>query len=513
MSDEKPLPKWLIPGLALFKLFIHLLTNTNYSFHRDEYLYLTEGLQPAWGYLEIPPLTAFIASIIQFLGGSLFITRLFPALIGGAMVWLIGKLVQALGGKTWAVVIACAALIISPAFLRTHTLFQPVSFNQFNWFLVGYLLVRLVQSQQGRYWYYLGIMAGIGMLTKYSIAFYLLSLFVALLISRHRSWFGTRYPYLALLIALVIASPNLLWQYTNGFPLFRHMEELRETQLVNVSTIEFVLNQFLMNFSASIIWIGGLIYLLRHRAASDFRFLGWAYLFTFGLLVFMSGKPYYLLGAYPILFVFGGLAMTQWIRRESRQMVLAGTLVFFNLTSIPMGLPVFPLESMKKYCTFVSNYMGMGQLLVWEDGKSRPLPQDYADMVGWEEMARRVGKFYNSLTPEQQKDCLIWGGSYGHAGAMQHYREKYQLPDNIYSLSSSFVLWANPQADFKTQILVSDERFDSSEWYHQVDLVDSVRNADARDPGYIYYRTDPKVDVKERWKQSIREVKAGYGIE
>ena len=228
MPQTQNIPAWLIPGLALSKLTIHLLTNTLYAFHRDEYLYLTEGLYPAWGYLEIPPLTAFIASLIQFLGGSLFITRLFPALAGVLVVWLICRMVQHLGGGQWAILIATVAFIISPAFLRTNTLFQPVSFNQLNWVLLGYGLIRLVQTQQAKYWYLLGMIAGIGVLTKYSVVFYMLALLVALLLSPQRKWLATRHPYIALGIALLIAAPNLLWQYQHQFPVLHQIVKSRE---------------------------------------------------------------------------------------------------------------------------------------------------------------------------------------------------------------------------------------------------------------------------------------------
>ena len=164
--------------LAIFKLLIHLLTNTNYSFHRDEFLYLAEGQHLSWGYMEVPPVIAVLGWLAQSLGGSLFMVRLLPALIGSLTVFLIGVMVRDLGGKKWAQIFACAAFILSPAFMRSNTLFQPVSFNQFCWFLSAFLIVRIIKTQDPKQWLYLGIAAGVGILTKYSIAFFFAAFFI-----------------------------------------------------------------------------------------------------------------------------------------------------------------------------------------------------------------------------------------------------------------------------------------------------------------------------------------------
>jgi len=162
----------LLLVFAALKLLLHFLTNTNYGFHRDEFLYLTIGERLAWGYMEVPPVIAVFGKLALRLGGHLFFVRLFPALIGGITVFLLGVMVKELGGKKWAQSFACLAFILSPAFMRSNTLFQPVSFDLFCWFLASFFIVRLVKYQQPKYWFYLGIVAGLGFLTKYSIVFF-----------------------------------------------------------------------------------------------------------------------------------------------------------------------------------------------------------------------------------------------------------------------------------------------------------------------------------------------------
>ena len=158
---------------------------------------------------------------------------------------------------------------------------------------------------------------------------------------------------------------------------------------------------------------------------------------------------------------------------------------------------------MEDYGAFAAEYLGMDSLLKWEDGKTYPLPQDYANMMGWEELAERVGRLYNALPKEQQASCMILTGNYGHAGALIHHADQYQLPKNIQSLSSSFMLWADEQITYDNQFLILDVRQDSSDWFYQNILVDSIQTENAGDPGYIYYRTAPKLDVSKAWHDLV----------
>lgn len=161
----------IIYFFGLLKLLIHFFTNTNYSFHRDEYLYLDQGNHLGLGFMEIPPLLPVISKIIGWLGSSVFITRLFPALVGMATIILAGMIVKNLGGKKWAIMFTCGGLLLSPAMLGSNTLFQPVSFNQFFWFLSAYLLLQAIKTEQPKFWYLLGGSIGFGFLMKYSIVF------------------------------------------------------------------------------------------------------------------------------------------------------------------------------------------------------------------------------------------------------------------------------------------------------------------------------------------------------
>lgn len=503
----------IIIFFAFTKLIIHLIFNTNYGFHRDEFLYLALGDHLAWGYMEVPPVIAIFGKIALILGGDLFIVRLFPALIGFVMILLIGIMVKDLGGKKWAQAFACIAFILSPAFLRTNTLFQPVSFNQLCWFLSAVLIIKLIKSQNPKFWYYIGLVAGLGILTKYSIAFFLTAFFFGLLLTPHRRWLKTKYPYIALGIALVISCPNLLWQFQHNLPIVTHMTELSQTQLKNVQIPGFMTSQFLMHNAGLYVWLPGLLYLFFSTKMSPYKILGWIYLLIILLLVLLSGKGYYSMGAYLMLMAVGGIAIESLVESKAAWLkyVLVCLFVTLSIPLVPYGMPVLAIENMQKYCTYMKDKFKLDGPLRWEDGKIYSLPQDYADMHGWEEISVRVSKIYNSLSPEEQKSCLIYGGSYGHAGSINYYREKYNLPE-AYSFNGSHIMWMPDSVNFDNQIMIDDVSQTSSTWFNNMELVDQVQNPYAREPGYIYYRSNPKIDVKKRWLELVKERKEEYNF-
>ena len=506
--------RWKLVFLfAALKFFMHLLTNTNYSFHRDEFLYLGLGEHLAWGYMEVPPVIAVLGTIAMNLGGDLWIVRLFPALMGSISIVLVGVMVRDLGGKQWAQTLACLAVLISPAFLRSNTLFQPVSFNQFCWFLSAFFVVRLIRYEHPKYWFYIGSIAGIGFLTKYAIVFFYAALLVAILLTPHRKWLKTKYPYIAFGIAMLIALPNLVWQFQHNFPVAQHMAELSQTQLKNVQALGFLKAQVRTHHAALIIWVSGLLYLFSSKRLSNYRVLGWTYVGVILLLVLLSGKSYYALGAYMMLMAVGGIAAESFLENKAKGLKygLVCILLVVTVPILPYGLPLLPAKEMERYSAFMKDRFSLDGPLIWEDAKLHSLPQDYADMHGWEEMAEKVSRLYHSLSPSEQQSCLLYGGSYSHASSINYYRKKYDLPE-VYSFVGSHLIWAPDSVDFNRQIMIDDVLQTQSSRFKNMQFVDSIQHLYAREPGYIYYLTEPKVDVKHEWSESVARRKSVFNF-
>ncbi|MEL6537250.1 MAG: glycosyltransferase family 39 protein, partial [Bacteroidota bacterium] len=458
-----------------------------------------------------PPMIAWLAKVAIILGKTTFTVRLLPALAGCMSIFLVVRLVKHLGGSFPSQVLAGIALLFSPALLGSNTLFQPVSFNQLGWLALTYLFVRLYQTQDAKYWYGIGIVAGLALLTKYSVAFWMVGLAASLLWPANRKWLATRHPYLAVGIALLMFLPNLFWQINHHWPLLAHMETLREEQLVNVKPINFLTSQLFSQGGFVWIWLAGLIGTWIVPTLRPYRWISLAYLITLGLLLFLSGKSYYLAGAYTSLFVLGALTWDHWLKQSKKSMVLGGTLALFTIPLLPLAIPILPLDSMVKYGQYVRDEIGLEGPFRWEDGEVRDLRQDYADMHGWEEMVQHVAEYYHTLPPEEQAKTHLYGGSYGHAGAINFYREQYDLPE-AHSFSASFIMWIPEEFPYSNQIQIDDNWQTSSDFFENFVFVDSNHHEYARDPGYIYGKSVPLIDVNAAWGELVRAEKAEFGF-
>ncbi len=492
--------------LASAKLVLFAMFHEGYGLHRDEYLYLAEARHLAWGFLEVPPLTPIIGALALKLGGGVAVIRLFPTLAGIVGLWATLALVRIMGGDRLAAWIAGLAVLSSPAYLGANLLFQPVSFNQMWWALLALMAAWAVARNDPRYWYGFGAVLGLAWLTKYSVAVFGLAVFGGLASTPQRRQLRSPHFWLGLGLGGLIALPNILWQVGHHFPVLNHMEQLRDSQLVNVDWIGYVSYQLVVHGVGVLVWIAGLWWLLRSRRARPYRWMGISWLLLAALFLLLQGKGYYTLGSYFMLMAGGGSALANWLAGRPRAWRVAVLLALGlgNIPLLPYAIPCLPVEKMVAYGAWMRENVHFALPLRWEDGRYYPLRQDYADMQGWEEMVKNVARLYHSLPLAEQRRCLIWGGSYGHAGALLYYQSKYDLPAPV-SLNSSFALWAPDSVHAEAMILLDDQRISTSEVYESVELIDSVRNPLARDPGYLYYLSRPKVDLQNAWEAAKRE--------
>ncbi len=194
--------------------------------------------------------------------------------------------------------------------------------------------------------------------------------------------------------------------------------------------------------TAIIVWATGLLLLLFHPKFARYRFVSLAYLLIFAFLLKMNGKAYYLLAAYPMLFAAGGAEIEYWLKNTGLQTVATILMIAPNLLLLPVVLPVLPINQALTFFDYYRQHLKfMDFAVTWEDHKKHRTTQDYADMLGWDEIARKTASVYHQLTPAQQQRTVIFADNYGEAGALHVYRNRYQLPE-VVCLNSSFALWA-----------------------------------------------------------------------
>jgi hypothetical protein len=511
ISSKRPNYRWFILIFVGIKIVLNLFAMPHFGFHRDELLHLVLADHLDWGYKEVPPFIALLAFItVKVFGSSVFAARIFTTLCSGLIVWLTGQITLELGGRKFAIALACLALIFAPAFAASGYLFQPVVFDQFWWVLAVWLLVKYINTQSVMFLYLLGAAVGLGMLTKYSMAFFTFALLGAVLISRQRKILFNKHLLGAILVTTLVFLPNAIWQYVHHFPFITHMRQLKEEQLQYNNTTDFIVQQFLVNGIALLVWLAGFISLLFSFQLRRYRFLAFAYMLIFLFLVLMQGKAYYLFGAYPMLFAAGGFAFERVLKSAGKPIRVAIIALFTipNLLLFPIVLPVLTINQTLAWFRFTSKMHFMDFTVTWEDHEKHATTQDYADMFGWEEMTQKAAATYHSLTPEQQKQTIIFAGNYGEAGALHHFAKQYNIPDAV-SLNSSFALWAPDSLKMKYFIYIDRHADELKPFFGQSREIGKVENPLAVEHGTgIYLYTDPKANLNERYVKELTKKRA-----
>ncbi len=472
----------------------YLVVNPIYDLQRDEYLHLDQAKHLAWGYHSIPPLTSWISWLILQLGNSIFWVKFFPALFGALTILVVWKTVESLKGSLYACVITAVALTFS-SLLRINILYQPNSFDILSWTLVYYTFIRFIQTENYKWLYLTAISFALGFLNKYNIAFCLIGLLPAILLTEHRRIFLNSKFYLALLIGVVLISPNLLWQFQNDFPVFKHMKELADTQLVHVNRMDFVEDQVMYFFSALLIIIAGFISLFIYKPFAPYRILFWALSFTLALFIYLKAKGYYAIGLYPIFFAFGAVYISHIFQHGWKLYIRIVPIAIVLLLFIPLLDRALPLKTPEEY--FKS-----GRQHTWEDGKKYPISQDFADMLGWKELASKVDSIYRKIP--NKKTTLILCDNYGQAGAINYYTKIKGLKAD--SFTNDYINWVNFNQEIQTVIRIKEvDNTDFSRDYslfENVVRVGEIDNKYAREKGtQIVLLSNPKLDLAKLLRQ------------
>lgn len=501
----------LLYFLAIVKFIVpFLLQNSIYEPHRDEMLYVAEGNHLAWGFMEVPPLLSLFAWTTHLFPNSVLWLKFWPSIFGSLTLILSGKIVISLGGRTFAIILVFLSFLFG-AFLRMYFIFQPNFLEIFFWTAIVFTIIRFIQTKQVIWLYLLGICCGLGMLSKYSVIFYIVSLLLGLLLSEQRIIFKNKHLYFSVIIGIVLFLPNFIWQYQHHFPVAFHMNKLQQTQLQYISKSSFLIDQIIMNFPVVFVWLTGLLALLFVRSLKDFRFVGFAYLFVIGLLLALHGKNYYSMGAYPVLLAFGSyqLEMITKQRHPFVRGILIAIPLILGYFVVPIALPIMEPAKLATYYD-KKNTKKLG-VLNWEDGKAHPIPMDFADMLGWDEMASKSAKAFHSLSDTEKKNTLVYCDNYGEAGALNYYAKKYRLPET-YSDNASFLYWMPDSLHFDNIVLVTDDthemEHDFLKNFKEVILFDSITTPYSRERGsLILLLKGMNEQMRQDFKQKIQKAK------
>jgi hypothetical protein len=490
----KPFAVASVGALAALKLALHCWVNatTAYGFHRDELLYLAMGRHLQLWRMDFPPGIAVIAEATRaLLGDSLLAIRAGPALVGTALLVAAALFARELGGGRGAQVLAALAVLASPLFLRSANLFQPVVLDQATWTAALFAVARLSWQRDARWWLALGVALGVGLLVKFSIAFIGIGIVLAVLLTPLRASLKTIWPWLALVVALAIGSPSLVGQYELGLPVMHQMEDLRKVQLERVTPVAFLLGQLYWG-AGTLLAAVGLVALLAGKQLSRYRALGWSCAGALAVLLLLQGKPYYLGPVYPALLGAGAVVL----ERSRLRWAFAAAILVYGAALLPIGVPVLPPERMAAYIQRI----GLTAALRTNTGELERLPQDYADMLGWEAQAEAVGQVYHALPVTDRERAVIVAGNYGEAGAIDFFGPRYGLPGAICPCGSYWYFGPGDKPG-DVVITIGPTRDDLVPFFDSLQVATRITN-----PWAVEEERDLTVFVARRPRQTLQEV-------
>lgn len=499
----------LLTGFIILKFVLqYVMYNPHYDLQRDEYLHLDLANHPAWGYVSVPPVTSWISAVIHFLGDSVFWIKFFPALFGALTLLVVWKAIEELRGNLYALVLGATCVVFS-VLLRLNLLFQPNSLDVLFWTLFYFVVIKYINTQKSK-WFFIGaIVFAFGFLNKYNIVFLILGLLPAVLLTEHRKIFTKKKFYFSLLLALLLVLPNLTWQYKNNFPVYFHLKELADTQLIYVNRWDFLREQIFYFIGALPVIVASFIALLFYKPYKKYRLFFWAIIFTLAVFTYFKAKAYYAIGIYPVYISLGAVYLGNILKEGKRKywqpvLVAVPVLVYIFLFNI-----VYTVKSPSYIIKHEKKYKKLG-LLHWEDGKDHSLPQDFADMLGWKELALKMDSVVNRLNDKQH--TLIFCDNYGEAGAINYYSKNKEI--KAVSYNADYINWFKLDSQTYNLIRVVEARATDREfkkispYFDTAYAAGSITDSLAREFGAtIFVFSKPKIDVNKKLKEEIAERK------
>jgi hypothetical protein len=485
--------------IAVAAFLLHLCTAWRYGYFRDELYFIACGRHLAWGYVDQPPLVAFIAWIAQPANDELIALRLLPALAAALTAYVAARIASELGGGRFAQWLAAIAVALTPAYLLLGNVLTTTSFEPLSWTLAVWCCIR-------RQWLGLAAVATFGLYGKYSMVLLLAALLVGLLLTKERRVLAT--PWLAICagVVVVLMLPNLWWQAAHGWPFFavlqgdaanRHAFNngwLLESQNLASNALSFATEQLLYtNPLAAPVWFCGLIAPFLGPRLRELRSVSLAYIALFLAAVVLEAKGYYIIGIYGALFAVGAVVVeraAKWLRTA-----LLAAITVCAIVTLPLSIPILPIDG------FIAYSQALG--LTGRNGTPAHVIQPiYAEELGWDRLTQDVATVYDALPITTRRDTAVYADTYADAGAVDFFGPSYGLPSAI-SSQNSYWLWGSHGYSGTTMIAIGASRFDIlRQYYRSCKLVRTSTEPlkwIVEGPSPIYLCTGPTMPLEQIW--------------
>jgi len=436
----------LLVLLAILFSGVHIAISSPYGFHRDELITLDDARHLDWGFVAYPPLTPALGRVELWLFGATTMgVRVFSTLALAFAALLSGLMARDLGGSRRAQLLTAVNVAIVPIVVIQTTVLQYVSFDYLWAVLLTFCLVRLLKTGDERWWLGVGTAIGLGMMTKYTMAFFVTGLVGGLIASglfdrNLRRQALSRWLWAGVAISLVIFIPNFIWQVDHHFISLNFLRHIHTRDVGQGRSHGFLIQQLYVCVSAllSPLVFLGLWFYFREQARK-YVLLGWMFMCTMALFVAGQGRSYYMGPLYPALLAGGCVVWDRWIAGRTRSMGLALQGLTWLLVAVSMVLsfalftPIAPVNS-----------------AAWNAALT--IHDNFAEEIGWPELVATVAQVYQSIPADQRAGVGIIVGNYGEAGAVNMFGPKYGLPPVISGTNS---LWYRTYPANQPQTLIA----------------------------------------------------------
>jgi hypothetical protein len=481
-----------VVAIALTMAVIHVATNGGYGFHRDELQVLSDARHMDWGFVPYPPFTPFMERIgLSIFGLSMVGLRMFSVIANTTAIVVTGLMARELGGGKLAQMTATLAIALSTLPMFEGTEFQYTTYDYLWWVLIAYFVIRLLKTENPRWWLAIGATLGLGFMTKYTMGFYLAGILGGLVLSQARRYLASPWFWGGMALGLLICSPNIIWQLRHDLISLHFLQSIHKRDVGEGRADGFFKDQFLIctNPVAAPLWIAGIIGYLRDRR---YRMLAWMYLIPFVLFVVGKGRGYYVGAAYPMLIAMGAVMGERWLASTSKAVRWAVVVPFFVLLfacGAYISVIVIPWSSAGS----------LHNLSLEKNG-------DLREETGWDDLVKAVAGVRDSLPPEQRANVGVVVGNYGEQGAIEILGPAYQLPSPISGTNSAW-LRGYPVPPPSTLIVIGhgqeyvDRMFASCRLAGHHGNSQGVKNEESESHPDIFVCGPPRLPWPEFWKE------------
>ncbi|HXL23872.1 MAG TPA: glycosyltransferase family 39 protein [Candidatus Dormibacteraeota bacterium] len=451
--------------LAVVRVALHTLTNGQYGFHRDELQTLDDARHLDWGFVAYPPVTPLIGRLELILfGTSLVGFRFFAAVAVSAVMVLAGLITRELGGGRREQMLTAIAVGIAPISLVQGAVFQYVSFDYLWGVLAMYFLLRLLKSEDARWWVAIGAVLGLGMETRYTMGFLALGIVGGVLLTPARRYLSSRWLWLGVGVSVLVFLPNLIWQAQHHFISLDFLAHIHKRDVGQGRGQGFLLQQawVCVNILTLPLTLLGLWFYLVREEGKRYRLLGWTFVVAFALFYLAHARSYYTAPLYPMLIAAGSVVFGKWVRglRPAWARLAQGVqwtgLVLGGVMFTLLVVPVAPIGS--RLWTVTSK-----------------LHDQFREEIGWRELAQAVARVYNALPAEERARTGVLTGNYGEGGALNLYGPRYGLPRAMSGTNSFWYRGYDPRQP-QTVILAGFDLDEGRELFESCSVAEKNAN-------------------------------------